>query len=244
MTVSQRKAKGPRTARVPQSPQILVTVDQQTINEAIVRNSSHCMIAEAVKKVVPYARTVLVDLQSIRLTDNERGVRYTYLTPRVAQLALIAFDQGNKPKPFKITLSGGSVRRAAVRPHKKDWAVSLDDRVRIIKELQTARSERKATLEEIADEIDVAPHSLELYVSATPPQFSKTVAEKLAAWTDGREVPHKRPNAVPASLVSGKARLREKRAGDRSAPQVIGGKAPPVGNIARRRGFGLRTMVL
>lgn len=238
-----RKFKTARKAVVPQTPKVDVYVDEKTINEAVVRNSSHCMIAEAVKKALPYARGVLVDLQSIRLTDADRGLRYTYLTPRGAQLALIAFDQGEKPKPFRMHLAKGSVRRAQHKAaSKKDWDVPLADRLRIISALQDARSKRKATLEQIGDATDIAPRSVERYVSADPPVFSRMVAEKLDAWAAGRAIPHKRPNAVAPSLVSGRARLREQH--DRSAPEVVGGKSPPIGNLAKRRGFGLHSMVL
>lgn len=237
-----RKFTHARMARVPQSPKAEIFVDQKTIADAISRNSSHCMIAEAVKKAIPYAQNVMVDLQSIRLTDKERGLRYTYLTPRLAQLALIKFDQGERPNPFKILLAKGSVRRASPRADTAAIPVPLDDRLRIISDFQDARTKRRMSLDEIGDATDIAPRSLERYVSVDPPLFSRMVAEKLEAWTAGKPVPHRRPLAVPASLVSGRPRMRDRK--DRGAPLVVGGMEPPVGNIARRRGFGLHSMVL
>jgi hypothetical protein len=62
------------------------------------------MIADAVRKAYPWARNITVDIQTIRLSDPERGVRLTYLTPRQAQLALLDFDAGEKAEPFSFAL--------------------------------------------------------------------------------------------------------------------------------------------
>lgn len=63
------------------------------------------MIAEAVKNCVPRAKNVSVDLATIRFTDKDTGERYVYQTPAGAQAALVNFDQGNKPEPFKFRLA-------------------------------------------------------------------------------------------------------------------------------------------
>lgn len=83
-----------------------ITVEQHHISEACKRDSHHCMIADAVRKSIPTAQYISVDLQTVRFTV--RGERYTYLTPPLAQLALIAFDHGKKVKPFQFTLCQGS----------------------------------------------------------------------------------------------------------------------------------------
>jgi hypothetical protein len=62
------------------------------------------MIAEAVKASLPDVKTVSVDLATIRFTDKKTGSRYTYMTPRAAQQALVQFDNGEKPEPFRIRL--------------------------------------------------------------------------------------------------------------------------------------------
>jgi hypothetical protein len=65
------------------------------------------MLAEAVKEAYPDATRVAVDLQTIRFSDN-RGRRYTYLTPRLAQVALVKFDQGSQTiTPFSVKLRNG-----------------------------------------------------------------------------------------------------------------------------------------
>jgi hypothetical protein len=238
-----RKHKKARMMLAPRSPKLQVTVDAATITESIRRNSSHCMIAEAVKRTVPYATSVMVDLQSIRFTDKDRGLRYSYLTPRHAQLAIIAFDQGNRPKPFKMELAGGAVRRARHYPRRGEAVPALAERQEIISRVQAKRSHDRISLQDVGDATDIATRTLEKLVSATPPVFGRDAADRLIAWTEGRPIP-KRPNAVPQSLVSGRPRLRGGVFGPRSAPQVVGGGEPPIGNIAKRRGFGLRSMVV
>jgi hypothetical protein len=104
------------------APRVNVIVSSEEIDFAIPRDSSHCMIAEAVRAAYPGAQYVTVDLQTIRFTDITKQRRYTYLTPRLAQLALIHFDQGVKPEPFKFQLRTGQVTisgRQYERPSKK-----------------------------------------------------------------------------------------------------------------------------
>ena len=97
------------------APRLTVKVTQENIVESMGRDSSHCMIAEAVRQAHPDASFVSVDTQTIRFSvrgaghDGE-GRRYTYLTPRIAQLAIVDFDQGNGPdEPFQFQLQGGQV---------------------------------------------------------------------------------------------------------------------------------------
>lgn len=109
-----------QSARRPQSPMINVVVTPEIISDSRKRDSSHCMIAEAVKKVVPDARNVSVDLQTIRFTDRDKGLRYIYLTPRSAQVALVQFDQGIEVEPFSMRLRGGHVIRKGPNTRSKE----------------------------------------------------------------------------------------------------------------------------
>jgi len=79
-----------------------VEITEEVIAAAIKADSSHCMIADAIKAQVPGATRVSVDLQSIRFTDRKRGVRYLYLTPGLAQVSLLRFDQGETVEPFVL----------------------------------------------------------------------------------------------------------------------------------------------
>jgi hypothetical protein len=84
---------------------VVFEVTEEIINNAVVRSSGHCVIADAIRASVPDASYVSVDLQTIRFTDRERGKRYIYLTPAHAQRVLVDFDQGVKPAPFIGKLS-------------------------------------------------------------------------------------------------------------------------------------------
>jgi len=65
------------------------------------------MVAEALKEARPDAKFVAVDIQTIRWSDPIRKERYTYLTPRSVQEAIINFDQGKSPEPFSFQLRDG-----------------------------------------------------------------------------------------------------------------------------------------
>lgn len=104
----------------PRAPRLIIDLTADIIRDSKTRDSSHCMIAEAVRAAYPDATKVSVDIQTIRFTDPKKGFRYVYLTPRAAQVAIVRFDQGDLPEPFKFRLGGGQValagRRAASRP--------------------------------------------------------------------------------------------------------------------------------
>lgn len=102
----------PSAPRYPRGPKLSINVSEDVIRNSERRESSHCMIAEAVKEAVPGARYVSVDVQTIRFTDAERPFRYTYLTPRRAQVALIDFDRGVHAEPFAFRLDGAHVTKA------------------------------------------------------------------------------------------------------------------------------------
>jgi hypothetical protein len=96
------------------APRVRITVTEENIVYACRRDSSHCMIAEAIKAQVPGARYVSVDLQTIRWTHPTKNERYTYLTPRVAQVALVDLDRGVQMAPFDFQTRGGQTTRAGV----------------------------------------------------------------------------------------------------------------------------------
>jgi len=83
---------------------IAVNVTEELIDAAIPLDSSHCMIADAIKAAVPEARSVIVDLAAIRWTNSKEGKRYIYFTPGSVQDVLLQFDNGVKPQPFRFVL--------------------------------------------------------------------------------------------------------------------------------------------
>jgi hypothetical protein len=89
-----------------------ITVKKEHIATATERDSHCCMIADALKERFPRAQYVLVDLQSIRFSDPKTRRRFIFLTPPVAQIALLRFDRGDR------TLPGFTFR--LVRPLMRD----------------------------------------------------------------------------------------------------------------------------
>ena len=102
--------------KFPKGPRVRVKVQKELITKAIAANSSKCWIAESIKAQIPVATHVAVDLATTRFTDPERGLRYVYLTPYSAQLALLAFDEGKTPEPFAFLLKNAHVSRAKGQP--------------------------------------------------------------------------------------------------------------------------------
>ncbi len=98
---------------VAKAPYFSVDLTDELIYESEQRNSSHCMVADAVKAARPDAKFVAVDLQTIRFTEGDR--RYTYLTPHRAQVAIVKFDQGIPCKPFTFQLRNGQSTPAGIR---------------------------------------------------------------------------------------------------------------------------------
>jgi hypothetical protein len=117
------------------APVLTFEISAEHIATAIPRDSGHCMIADALAEAYPNATYISVDLATIRFTDPAAGRRYIYLTPNVAQLALIAWDNGEPVEPFKINrlraaqmvLTGSASRakraaRAADEPKRRESA--------------------------------------------------------------------------------------------------------------------------
>ena len=96
-----------------------VTVTPDVIETAVTRDSGHCVIADAIRHSIPGVNRVSVDLQTVRFTDPVTQKRYIYLTPPMAQVVLIGFDQGVRPqaqrirlgKPIQIVKSGAGHSR-------------------------------------------------------------------------------------------------------------------------------------
>ena len=82
-----------------------IKITPKNIKDSIRKNSHRCMIADAIQRKDPDARHITVDLQTIRFSHPKSGQRFVCLTPRKAQRALIAFDQGATPEPFPVTIS-------------------------------------------------------------------------------------------------------------------------------------------
>lgn len=111
--MTKTKTKDDRTRR------FTIEVTQEIINTAAVKDSSHCMIADALRASVPNAQRVAVDLQTIRWTDPTRGLRFVALTPATGQKALLEFDQEIKPEPFRLRVQPFQVIKSGSRTSSK-----------------------------------------------------------------------------------------------------------------------------
>lgn len=101
-------------------PRLNLAVTQELIDQAIPRDSRHCMIAEAIRVAFPSAKSIAVDMQAIRFSDSSRRLRYVYLTPRAAQENLVRWDQAIKPDPFEFEITQAHVTRMAYNRPKQN----------------------------------------------------------------------------------------------------------------------------
>jgi hypothetical protein len=196
-------------------PRIEFTIDQDTIDRSAARDSAHCMLSEALRQARPNAKNINCDLAHMRFTDPEKNLRYTYLTPRAAQIALIYFDRGIMPKPFRVRL-----RDAAVITRTRGGTPGAG---RI--ETSVRQASDRATAKARYDAFKVASEDEPFEVS---PQRK---AELIKAMDDPK-----------ANL--GFAVMLDKAGGGRKGEgvgTVVGGRAPAsVGNLARKRRYGAR----
>lgn len=82
---------------------VTIEVTEADIEQAVPKDSGHCAIADAIARQIPGAANVTVDLQTIRWSDRDKGKRYVYLTPRVAQILLLDFDRGDRDRCEPLT---------------------------------------------------------------------------------------------------------------------------------------------
>ena len=113
----------------PRAPKLTVEVTEDIINNAEKRSSSHCMWADASRVAFPTAKSISVDLQTVRFTDPEKKLRYVYLTPRAAQVSLVLFDQGVHTDPMKVILRHGTVTKSNSykKPYRKTATPVMPD---------------------------------------------------------------------------------------------------------------------
>jgi hypothetical protein len=151
--ISERIITSPR---VPRSRRVDVEVTDDVIDLSTQADSSHCMIADAVRKAVPGATGISVDLQTIRFSDPKKRMRYVYLTPRIAQLALVDFDAGKKPEPFRFRLDRAHITAMkskndpVLHPEK---ARMTPARTAAIQKARATRAQESSTVQERRNEV-------------------------------------------------------------------------------------------
>jgi len=132
-----------RNSKPHAAPVLKVEVTQEIINNSVPKDSGHCMIADAVAAAYPRASFISVDLATIRFTDLEAGFRYIYLTPRHAQAALLDFDDGVKPAPFKFNVAAAQIVVSGAGEKKARTSARME------KLRDTDESEGAATVEKL-----------------------------------------------------------------------------------------------
>ena len=74
------------------------------------------VIAEALRIARPDARSVAVDLGTIRWTDPKTGRRVTFVTPIAVRDAVIALARGDAPAPFRFIFGRAPRTARSFRP--------------------------------------------------------------------------------------------------------------------------------
>lgn len=117
--------------RYPLGPRVKIHVTKELITKSIAANSTHCMIAEAIKLAYPKATTVHVDIATCRFSDLDKELRYVYITPFPAQKALLDFDEGKPVAPFSCILKNAHVTKAGqTKPRTPENATEKKSRKR------------------------------------------------------------------------------------------------------------------
>lgn len=98
----------------------VVNVTAEDINGGERSFSTTCMVAQAIKREIVGSSSLLVDIQTIRFTMKDEGIRYVYLTPREIQDYIVAFDAGDPIEPFSFKLKNAAYTvRSHNYPHVK-----------------------------------------------------------------------------------------------------------------------------
>lgn len=228
-----------RTKRVPTSPRVTVTVTREIIDASERANSHHCMVSEALVRAVPYARNPISDLATIRFTDADRGLRYTYQTPLSVRDAIFMFDNGDHVEPFSFNLRGGWV--TAVHQSGAQERMPLAAWEALKTEVKTLRRKRKIEWKEAADEIGIHAPTLTTIFKHEEKLPGTANVDKIEAWVL-RQTGGKPASRVKTQThtVAGPARMRSRTS--TRPPEIVGGHAPPLG-AGRYRQFGLRAFV-
>lgn len=113
------------------APRLRAKATQEMIDDAVERNSGHCVFADAVRIADPNLSYVSVDLQTIRATDRTKNERYIWLTPRKVQQFLVDFDWGLRanlePVAFELR-DGQTISSGKIGNRSQDKYQSSDER--------------------------------------------------------------------------------------------------------------------
>lgn len=92
-----------------------ITVRKEQIENSRRKDSHHCMIADAIHEHVPWAKYISVDVQAIKFSDVDAKTRFIFLTPPVAQNAILRWDRGIEIQPFSFLLVDPVIKKVRKR---------------------------------------------------------------------------------------------------------------------------------
>ena len=169
-----------------------ITVTEEDIANAVKNSSSHCVVADAIRRQVPDVTHVEVDLQTVRF--SRQGKRYTFLTPYGVQGYVIAFDAGDQIDPFgfrlrsparvarsKMTPKGQVIRplKARVARAERKIAAQRELGLAVSDDLIAKRETARRQLVEAKSKAEAGPDiRMEKGVRRAPPQTWRTGQRK------------------------------------------------------------------
>lgn len=93
---------------------ITLKITKEIIKESVESDSSHCMIAQALRHIGAYSTNVTAE----KAVFNLDGYRYIYPLPPKAVVQLIKFDQDKEQiRPFKFMLDGRYAFKKLIEKH-------------------------------------------------------------------------------------------------------------------------------
>jgi len=123
MAINQQKPLLSRMKGIPKSltngPKI--TTNQEHIEYGVRNNSHRCPMSLAIRQRFPSARYISIDLQTIRYSLPEYGLRFIWMTPPAGQRFLRYFEGGREGelRPFTMALRGLFLMDIQRRPERK-----------------------------------------------------------------------------------------------------------------------------
>jgi hypothetical protein len=176
------------------------------------------MTALAIRKAIPDARHICVDLQTIRWT--RKGLRYVFLTPHICQDNIIAFDQGERAaiKPFELRMRPAYIAKAGKK-----------------------RRECPSNAELRGSGLTVNPVQLHIGaddVANAPQRYTASGERNLDPERSDGLAPRQREPRECRTRVA-RAKISTARKGN--VPVTLGGQLPPVSVLSRRE-FALRML--
>ncbi len=91
------------------APRMELSVTQKNINEGCRKNAALCAVAHAVLDRCPQATFINCSLREISWSNPRTGERSRYFPTAATAAAIIAYDRGDKVKPFMARLNNGVI---------------------------------------------------------------------------------------------------------------------------------------